>query len=383
MSATRPRSWQACRPRSSSTRSRPRRAGRSGRATSATRSSSARSAFLFPILILVGTATRLAAARREERYAALRLVGATIGPGRRHLLGRRRGQRPARRRARRRHLHAAAAGAGRHCDYQRAVLPRPGHADRRRLPRRPDRRAGRVGRLVAGVAAPGADLAAGRQPTGYPASAEPLADHPAARGYRLVRPRTGATTRQSIGAPALPGLLVILIGLVVGGPWLTAQAARLFGTVMTGASTLLAARRLSDNPRAAFRSVSGLVLAVFLGTVVAGLLPAVESLTATPSARAMSNVLLDGFLPSPICGNTVNCNGNGRYAWRTPADLQARTASRRTGCRRRSRPALSWPGADTGDRRCRPPPPRSTRAAAGRRPGPDRAEGWPGRATMP
>src|SRR5580693_7128436 len=34
-------------------------------------------AFLFPILILVGTATRLAAARREERYAALRLVGAT------------------------------------------------------------------------------------------------------------------------------------------------------------------------------------------------------------------------------------------------------------------------------------------------------------------
>ncbi len=36
-------------------------------------------AFLFPILILVGTATRLAAARREERYAALRLVGATSG----------------------------------------------------------------------------------------------------------------------------------------------------------------------------------------------------------------------------------------------------------------------------------------------------------------
>src|SRR5512132_4301307 len=34
-------------------------------------------AFLFPILILIGTATRLAAARREERFAALRLVGAT------------------------------------------------------------------------------------------------------------------------------------------------------------------------------------------------------------------------------------------------------------------------------------------------------------------
>ena len=34
-------------------------------------------AVLFPMLILVGTATRLAAARREERYAAMRLVGAT------------------------------------------------------------------------------------------------------------------------------------------------------------------------------------------------------------------------------------------------------------------------------------------------------------------
>src|SRR5215467_2946332 len=34
-------------------------------------------AFAFPILILIGTATRLAAARREERFAALRLAGAT------------------------------------------------------------------------------------------------------------------------------------------------------------------------------------------------------------------------------------------------------------------------------------------------------------------
>src|SRR6202050_4188825 len=34
-------------------------------------------AVLFPLLILVNTATRLAAARREERFAAMRLVGAT------------------------------------------------------------------------------------------------------------------------------------------------------------------------------------------------------------------------------------------------------------------------------------------------------------------
>ena len=126
------------------------------------------------------------------------------------------------------------------------------------------------------------------------------------------------TTAQSIGAAAFPGLIVILIGLVVGGPWLTAQAARLFGRFMTGASSLLAARRLADNPKAAFRSVSGLVLAVFLGTVVAGLLPAVESITATPSATALSNVLLDGFTSAPVCGNNVNCSGR-FWSWRWPA----------------------------------------------------------------
>ncbi len=36
-------------------------------------------AVLFPVLILISTATRLAAARREERFAALRLIGATPG----------------------------------------------------------------------------------------------------------------------------------------------------------------------------------------------------------------------------------------------------------------------------------------------------------------
>jgi cell division protein FtsX len=34
-------------------------------------------AVLFPMLVLIGTATRLAADRREKRFAALRLVGGT------------------------------------------------------------------------------------------------------------------------------------------------------------------------------------------------------------------------------------------------------------------------------------------------------------------
>ena len=34
-------------------------------------------ALLFPVLVFIGTATRLSAARREQRFAAMRLVGAT------------------------------------------------------------------------------------------------------------------------------------------------------------------------------------------------------------------------------------------------------------------------------------------------------------------
>ena len=107
------------------------------------------------------------------------------------------------------------------------------------------------------------------------------------------------------------GLILVLIGLVVGGPWFTARAAFLLSKLTRGASSLLAARRLADNPAAAFRSVRGLVLAVFLGTVLAGILPAVEAIDASPAASALSNVLLDGFTSAPVCGNNVNCTGGG------------------------------------------------------------------------
>ena len=57
-----------------------------------------------------------------------------------------------------------------------------------------------------------------------------------------------------------------MIGLVIAGPWLTGQAARLFGRLASGSSALLASQRLADNPKRAFRAVTGLTLAVFLGT---------------------------------------------------------------------------------------------------------------------
>lgn len=267
-------------------------------------------AFVFPILILIGTATRLAAARREERFAALRLVGATprqisvvasvdaiVGA----LLGTVLGigifllARPA--------LAATAITSARY--FSDDVTPTA---------------LGYVAVLVGvPVASAIASLLSLRRVRISPLGVTRRATPPAPRAWRLVPLLLGIvlfvvglaiTTPRSIGAPAFPGLILILIGLVVGGPWLTTQAARLLARSVKGASALLAARRLADNPKAAFRTVSGLVLAVFLGTVVAGLLPAVNSTTATPSANALSNVLLARFTLSPICGNTVNCNGD-------------------------------------------------------------------------
>lgn len=267
-------------------------------------------AFVFPILILVGTATRLAAARREERYAALRLVGATtwqisvissVDAMVSALLGTLAGiaiflaLRPA--------LADTAVTSQRY--FYNEVTPTA---------------AGYLAVLVAvPVASAIAALLSLRRVRISPMGVTRKVTPPSPTAWRVVPLLFGIvlfilglaqTGRQSIGKPALPGLLVIMIGLVVGGPWLTAQAARLFSRIGSATSPLLAARRLEDNPKAAFRSVTGLVLAVFLGTVVAGLLPAIESLTASPSARALSNVLLDTFVSTPVCGNNVNCTGN-------------------------------------------------------------------------
>jgi hypothetical protein len=64
--------------------------------------------------------------------------------------------------------------------------------------------------------------------------------------------------------------------------------ARWCARVLGGASPLLATRRLEDNPKAAFRAVRGLVLAVFLGTIAGSLIPTIDALSLTPSSAALS-----------------------------------------------------------------------------------------------
>ena len=268
-------------------------------------------AFLFPILILIGTATRLAAARREERYAALRLVGATsrqisvissVDAVISALLGALLGivaflaLQPA--------LADATITSQRY--FGNEVTPTV------------------AGYLIVLIGVPAAaavsSLLSLRRVRISPLGVTRRVTPPAPRAWGLLPLLIGValfieglrmTNRHQIGKATFLGLIIILVGLVMAGPWLTARAARLLKRLLPGPSALLTARRIGDNPKAAFRSVRGLVLAVFLGTLLAGMLPTVDAISATPSARALSNVLLDGFTAAPVCGNNVNCAGGG------------------------------------------------------------------------
>lgn len=252
-------------------------------------------AVLFPVLILISTATRLAAARREERFAALRLVGATRGDVSviasvdsvvSALLGTVVGigvflaVQPA--------LAAVTLTGTRYFastvnpavwEYPVLLVVVP--------------LASAVASLLALRRVQISPLGVTRRATPPPPSPWRLA--PLAAGVVLYIAGALATSSEKIGVPTYPGLLVTLIGLVIAGPWLTSALARLSGRVLSGASPLLATKRLADDPKLAFRAVRGLVLAVFLGTIVGVLVPVIESLVANQNSAALSDVLLDTF----------------------------------------------------------------------------------------
>ena len=249
-------------------------------------------AVVFPMLVLISTATRLAANRREERFAALRLVGGTPGDIRiiatveAMLSG----------------FIGAVLGAVIFLlvrpTVAGAALAGPRYFESDLTPTV----AGYVAMLIGvPIAAAIAALVSLRRLQISPLGVTRRATPKPPTFWRLIALVIGVgvfvfglskTTRDGIGAPAYPGLILTMIGLVIAGPWLTAQAARLFGRSARGSSALLAARRLADNPKGAFRAVSGLTLAVFLGTMVGLIVPAVNATEATPTGGALSNILL-------------------------------------------------------------------------------------------
>ncbi len=117
------------------------------------------------------------------------------------------------------------------------------------------------------------------------------------------------------------GFLLIMAGLVIAGPWLTMAGSRIMARRTSRPAMLIAGRRLSDNPRAAFRSISGLILALFITSVSIGITTTIVADHGAPTGGvAATGTLADGF----IAGQTA--------AW--PASSR-RSPRSRTRC---------WPG---------------------------------------
>ncbi|ALG11493.1 FtsX-like permease family protein [Kibdelosporangium phytohabitans] len=72
------------------------------------------------------------------------------------------------------------------------------------------------------------------------------------------------------------GLVAIAVSLVFAGPLVTSLLGKLFTANWRSPATLLAGRRLRDDPKAAFRASAGVVLAVFAGSMALSMFPSVE-----------------------------------------------------------------------------------------------------------
>jgi hypothetical protein len=280
---------------------------------------------VFPIVILIGTATRLAAARREERFAAFRLVGATsrqmsVIASVDALAGA---------------VVGTLAGAG------LFLLLRSSVADAavtgtRYFPDLVTPTATGYAAVLIGVPAVStlAALWALRRARISPLGVSRRVTPPPPRAWRIlplalglllfIVPLAASSSSDPDFAFADLGLLLIMAGLVVGGPWLTMRVALLVARHARGASAVLAARRLADDPRAAFRSVSGLVLALFVGTAIAAMAPSLESTQQTVGGGTLGSVLRASFLAGDS-GCADDCGtAPGRY--QTPQQAQQQTS---------------------------------------------------------
>jgi hypothetical protein len=263
-------------------------------------------ALLFPVLIFIGTATRLAAARREQRFAAMRLVGAT--PRQVSVVSAVESTVAA--------VAGTAVGFGLFFAFRTplAALPFTGE------PFYPsDLSLGLIDVLLVAAGVPLAAAVAARialrrvriSPLGVSRRATPRAP----RAYRVIPLAAGigeltyfvgrrpdSTNGQTWAY--LTGIFLMMGGLVIAGPWLTMIGSRVLARRAGRPATLIAARRLSDDPRSAFRAVSGLVLALFVTSTAVGVITTFVAERSVPQADATARTTMvadfsDGWTKVP------------------------------------------------------------------------------------
>lgn len=232
-----------------------------------------------PTVLLIGAAARLTAAQREQRLAALRLAGATpatvVGITAVEIAG------------------AAVLGTVAGIATYLTVLPLvvriplaggPFSADDLRLGWSALAGAAVVVPLLAVATA----VLALRTVVGGPLGAvrRSAPKRPSAARFIVVPVAWGlfgwsATSMRGGGASvgALVGLGAVILTLSVIGPWLAWAIGAVMGRLARGPSTLIAARRITDDPRAAYRTVSGMVLAGLIAGFLFGVLPTIDAVT--------------------------------------------------------------------------------------------------------
>lgn len=228
-------------------------------------------ALIFPVLIFIGTATRLTAARREQRFAAMRLVGAT--PRQISVISA--------------VESTVAATIGVTTGFGLFFLIRPLLAtiDLTGAPFfTTDLSLSLPDVLVVAIGVPIGSAVAARialrrvqiSPLGVTRRVTPRPP----RIHRLIPLAAGLgeltyfigrrpeTTNGQIQA-YVTGALLVLAGIIIAGPWLTMVGARTMARHTRRPALLIAGRRLADDPKAGFRAISGLVLALCItsGTI--------------------------------------------------------------------------------------------------------------------
>lgn len=301
-------------------------------------------ALLFPVFVFIATATRLAAAQREQRFAAMRLVGAT--PGQVSVVSA---------------VEAVVASSiGVAAGFVLfAVLRAPmARVPFTGVPFFPaDLTISAADALLVAVGIPvvaaAVAMVALRRVDVSPLGVHRHAPAPPPRAWRLVPLAAGvgelayfvgvgkpSTTGRQIEAYGV-GFLLAMVGLLVAGPWLTMAGSRLVATRAKRPAALIAGRRLADSPRAAFRSVSGLIIALFITTTALGVITTVVGYHATSTGGAAGRrLVVEDFVSQPLAAlpqglvNRLDTTGGVRGVVAVHTDGTA--------------PSLPTPGAGSG-----------------------------------
>lgn len=246
---------------------------------------------LFPIIVFISIATQLGSAQREKRYAALRLIGAT----RRQVV----------RIIAVESLSAAVVGVVVGSLAYLAILPLMAGYEFEGMRFWQNDLTVPAGKYLFAV---GLTLAfclltnwwsmrhvqlsplgvvRAQNTTGQPRIWRLLPLIPGAAVFIwLALPHGRAWFSENLPENGMPllvlmiGLVSMMFGLILSGPWFTSVLSRLVARRTQSATTLLATKRISIQAKRVFRSVSGVVLALFVGSFYLTAMSGLDSLAA-------------------------------------------------------------------------------------------------------